>query len=204
SLLPALSARAPEFPVIRADQARGFIYFAYAPQEDVSGNLNSTITFFRSADGGATWSAPVALSGPKCVGTRMAVGPDGELYVVWEDFSTSQALGRKSVNFGNTFGPVFTVADMLDNLGMPPPGWTPDHNRVNPVYYQNGHDLESTFPSIAVDGSSGLRRGAVYVTWAERGQGTIVPATQTVFEREPNDFWANATEIAVGQEMAGF
>ena len=53
------------------------------------------IEIVRSVDGGATWGAPqvidevcrsAALSFPFVQGSQVAVGPDGEVYVVWERY----------------------------------------------------------------------------------------------------------------------
>src|SRR5207237_6637789 len=113
---------------------------------------------------GQTWSPAMALSSSYCNGARAAAGPDGELYVGWDDCQSRQVMGRRSDNFGTSFSAPFVVAPMLDNLGTKPIGYYyPPSCRMNPVYptYNSAPD----FPAIDVDRSSGPRRGTLYVTW---------------------------------------
>jgi hypothetical protein len=160
----------------------------------------STIIFLRSVDDGRTWSAPIKLSGPKSNGTELVIGPDGEVYVFWEDFAAGSIVGRKSLDQGVSFGPQFVVAPIYDDY-FAPTGMTPD-GRSNPAYY-HGASLAASFPSIAVDRSNGPRRGWLYATWAEHSNAPAAPTSRSIGEREPNDYWAAATPIQIGDWVGG-
>jgi hypothetical protein len=186
-------------PYLTCDPVRGYLYLTYT---HTLSKLSYTPSFVRSLDGGLTWSAPQTLGSSHCNGVRSAVGPDGELYVVWEDFGTSQMLGRKSTSFGANFGPPFVVATINDNLNMSPPAW------FGPRRYNSMYPLLSTsppdFPSIAVDRGAGPYRGRVYLTWAENAAGTVGPGTGSVTDVEPNDFFINATPVQIGQDIVHY
>ncbi len=193
----------PDFPLIyfavdrpwvTCDPERGYVYLSYAR---FGGSLHQ-IEIIRSLDGGATWSAPLVLSGTRCNGARPAVGPDGELYVVWEDFEAAQMVGRKSVDFGASFGPPFVVGAVLDNLGMAPPGYVSRDHLLPPGLF-----VGPDFPSVAVDRSSGLGRGTACVAWADYATGTVSPQTGGKGESEPNDFLVNATPVSMGDDISG-
>jgi hypothetical protein len=79
------------------------------------------IFFSRSTDGGATFSAPMQISSQGTInqGSAPVVGPDGTLYIVWEQFS--QFLGQpsfivftKSTDGGATFIPPTQIATLND------------------------------------------------------------------------------------------
>jgi hypothetical protein len=160
----------------------------------------STVLFLRSLDGGRTWSTPLVLSGPKSNGTELIAGPDGEVYVFWEDFAAASIVGRKSVDQGMSFEPEFVVGPIYNSF-FAPPGMTPD-GRGNPLYYPDGI-FAPTFPAMAVDRSDGPRRGWLYATWAERSNAPALPASRFGVEREPNDSWGSATPIQIGDHVYG-
>ena len=57
--------------------------------------LRDQIEFQRSEDGGHSWSPPLRLSSDGeqglVQGSRPAVGPDGEVHVVWGSVDTTEA-----------------------------------------------------------------------------------------------------------------
>ncbi len=194
-----------EMPHLVCDPDRDHIYLFYIRVHVASPDFTSfehTLEYVRSTDGGLTWTAPVALSGTTSGGPGAAVGPDGEVYVFWQDLATQQLLARKSSDFGVSFGPAFAVAPMLDNFASGPPGYRPRLERESPVYLC-GCLFAPNIPSVAVDRSSGPERGRVYVTWSERSSGVVSPIVETRFEQEPNDGLATATPVAVGQMVEG-
>jgi len=194
-------------PFISCDPARGYLYVTYTHTRyvTVGGNYVEYFPYFvRSLDGGQTWSAPQTLGSAYCNGVRSAVGPDGELYVVWEDYSSGQMLGRKSTDFGAGFGPGLVLATIRDNQRAEPPGWLAPQVRYNPAYYPQLDNPPPNFPSIAVDRTTGPYRGRVYVTWTEYAVGTVGPGSGVVSDQEPNDFFANATPVAIGQDVVHY
>jgi hypothetical protein len=140
---------------IASDSSNGNLYVSYT-DFFAAGNR---VMFTRSTDGGATWSTPIQMNSSgangRVQGSRPAVGPGGEVYVVWKELNNAGVQDfirvRKSVNAGSTFGTVFTAASYFDNFGSGAPGF----NRERAV----------SFPSIAVDRSGGPNNGRVYVSY---------------------------------------
>jgi hypothetical protein len=170
----------------------------------------------RSTDGGATWSSPMSLSNPAddgfVQGSRPAVGPNGEVYAVWQAVGQSSGSGfnspygrdymriRKSTDFGLSFNSEVTADSVFSNFSNGGPGF----NRGSGV----------TFPSIAVDRSEGAHRGRVYLTWNESidfydaplpnlPAAPPYPPGSVRTELEPNDGSLIATTFSVGQALSG-
>lgn len=85
------------------------------------GDPNSTrvyITFnqgsIRSDDLGATWTSPVSLGSG--IGFLPRVGPQGQLYVTYWDFSNGVML-RRSLDGGTSFGSPIRIATRMDVWG---------------------------------------------------------------------------------------
>ena len=181
-------------PRIASDPVRHYLYVSYT---EGLGRL----FFVRSLDQGQTWSVPLALNNtPTSSFARPAVGPDGELYVLSEDFSSQQIVGRKSTDFGANFEPPFVVAPILDDLNLPSPSWLGGHG--NPVYPVIVSAPDG--PSVAVDLSNSPNRGRVYATWTDHATGTLGPSLGYASEDEPNNFFANATPVQIGQDIRHF
>jgi len=192
-------------PRVACDPIRGHLYIAYSLVEGTpSGTIatyESTIQFVRSLDGGQTWSAPQALSSADCNGAQVATGPDGEVYVVWEEFGSREVVGRRSLDFGVSFGEPFVVATMHDNLSGTWIGWLSSSERKSPAYLYPA--LPTNFPSLAVDRSGGPRRGAVYVTWPEHSDGAVQPVTRFHHDTEPNDGLGQANPVELNTRITG-
>src|SRR5207237_220233 len=69
---------------------RGNVYVSWTKLDNIDNR--STITFSRSTDGGNKFSPPIQVTpdakGFNVDGSRLAVGPAGEIYVAWFDKST--------------------------------------------------------------------------------------------------------------------
>lgn len=111
-----------------------------------------------SDDGGETWSAPNQLSAAHnntAVGGRQGSavrsGPDGAVYVVWEDgdINGTKQVVAVSHDGGVSFSRPITIAYF--------------HDIQNPIPGANFRT--SSFASASVDQTN----GAVYVAWADRG-----------------------------------
>jgi hypothetical protein len=80
----------------------------------------SPIFFVRSTDGGATFSAPKAISGNVLYGqgSHPVVGPDGSVYVVWTGSTRLQSLNSawmvKSTDGGATFSKPVAISQLTD------------------------------------------------------------------------------------------
>lgn len=135
------------------------------------------IELYRSNDGGDTWLGPAIVSpdatyntdptdpgcgatGPLQISSSPAIGPNGEVYVVWQfgpDFTPPVVAGTtvkimvgRSLDGGATFDPPVTVADLFSLRHNPPVG------------YSKNRFLD--FPRIAV-ATTGQYRGRVYVSY---------------------------------------
>ncbi len=128
----------------------------------------STMLFSRSADGGATWSAPIRISSRDGLprddngsveGFTGAVADDGTLYAVWSDASTivftaSRDGGRtftRSRDIVKVAPPYFQVADVSRANGFPQIGWSGCHGERGCVQ----------------------RYGVLYVTWSDYRNGDV-------------------------------
>jgi len=128
--------------------------------------VESPIVLSYSDDRGASWSGPHPVSSPDLnfnQGSVPAVGPNGEVYVVFENGNgtgfNGQAMVAKSVDGGNSFARpirVDAIIEICDHLN--------DDGRCA---LKNSNWRVNSFPSIAVDGAS----GAVYVVWGDYRRG---------------------------------
>jgi hypothetical protein len=196
------------------DPLTGNLYVSYSHFDVFLGQLVSDeIRIVRSIDDGQIWSNPQTLSNPGDAGlvqgSRPAVGPDGEVYVVWHaigqpsdvpngnsPFGRDFLRVRKSTDDGATFGSEVTADSVFSNFGSGAPGF----NR----------GLGITFPGIAVDRSSGPYRGRVYLTWNEslNFYNDPLPDPEVDFalarnESEPNNGPLAATPFVPGEVLRG-
>lgn len=157
-------------PYLVADNAKksphkGNIYIAWTRFDEYDSKLpsdSSQIYFSYSADKGKHFATPFRISdtGGDCSdddatveGGVPAVGPDGEVYIVW-----SGPLGLvfdKSEDGGRTFGKDKVLSKLVG-------GWKID---VDGVSRCNG------FPVTKVDLSDGSNQGTIYVNWIDERNG---------------------------------
>ena len=184
-----------------ADSSSGRLYLAYAEFDKSPPTVR--IRFVRSNNEGFNWSTPITLSSAADEGDVMdpcvAVGPNGEVYALWQHFDEATALHqyrfRVSTDGGLTFGFQQTAATYCANEGVGAPGF----NRLR----------AAIAPSMAVDRTHGQYRGRVYVSFSASydytGDTWVAqpPASTVRFESEPNDGPASADAFTVGQTLRG-
>ncbi len=132
---------------------RGTLYMAWTR----IGPTHTTyeIHVVSSFDQGATWTTPVRVSeSVLSVAASPAVGPNGELYVAWYDYTSSKIQVDVSFDGGLTFGNDVDVASVSLITGLP-----------------NGSFRANSNPSLDVDISGGPHDGNLYVCWGNN-QGT--------------------------------
>jgi len=178
---------------IAADSLTGNLYVSWT----LFTASSNAIFFSRSTDDGATWSAPLQMSLPaeagRVQGSRPAVGPNGEVYVTFSSLGTVDVdfmMVRKSTDFGATFGPEVVAASEYSNFASGAPGF----NRSRGI----------TFPSIAIDRSTGTNRGRVYVAYNEAVNfygDSLGGPSQSEVENDGN--FANATPFTPGETLRG-
>src|SRR6266516_2983371 len=136
----------------------------YMPWALFEGSHGTKIVFQRSTDGGLTWTPILHLShspNTQNQGTTVAVGPEGEVYVAWEDFHKDQILFTRSLDCGQTFELERGISSIVP-VPEPLPG--------------SAYRLDS-FPRMAVSQTT----GSVFITWADyrTGDADVVLARST-------------------------
>ena len=170
-----------------ASRSQGNVYLAWT-RFDVYGSADpehrSQIYFTRSTDQGQTYAMPFRISdtGGDCIdsdntveGAVPAVGPNGEVYVVW-----AGPLGLvldKSSDGGLTFGKDKVIGNM-------PGGWDFD---VEGLSRANG------MPVTGVDLSNGPNKGTLYVNWIDARNGD--PDVFVMSSRNGGDTWSAPVRV---------
>ena len=195
-------------PWLACDPVSGNLYLAYVANTYTGSPIpdrspDQPVVLVRSLDGGQTWSAPLTISGPGALGSRVEVGASGEVLVCWQDYFTKQVMVRRSVDSGVTFLPEQSVAGFNDNsrVRMPGIGISDNVGRAHPYhYYEDGNVFD--FPQMAVDRTTGPNRGTVYMVWAEVAEGAFAPTSgRAISETEPNDTPLTANPIEIGDSF---
>lgn len=166
---------------------RGNVYLAWT-RFDVYGSADpdchSHIYFSRSTDGGKTFAMPFRISdkGGDCrdsddtvEGVVPAVGPNGEVYVIW-----AGPLGlvfKKSLDGGLTFG-----KDKV--IGLMPGGWD---------FSVEGLDRANGMPVTGVDLSNGPNKGTLYVNWIDARNGD--PDVFVMSSRDGGETWSTPVRV---------
>ena len=168
-------------------RSKGNVYLAWT-RFDVYGSANpehrSQIFFTRSTDQGQTFSMPFRISetGGDCVdsdntveGAVPAVGPNGEVYVVW-----AGPLGLvldKSTDGGLTFGKDKVIGDM-------PGGWD---------FSVAGLSRANGMPVTGVDLSNGPNKGTLYVNWIDARNGD--PDVFVMSSKDGGESWTSPVRV---------
>ena len=141
-------------PYIGIDETTGpFAGRVYVSWTRFTSNSASDIMVAYSSDGGGSFAFSLRPVSNSLLnqGSVPVVGPDGTLYVVWNDLSNSQIMGAKSTDGGASFSsPIVVSAYVL--LPSPLP---------NSLFRVNSN------PTAAVDDTN----GNVYVAWADYRSG---------------------------------
>ena len=139
---------------------RDTIYVAWDNATGGNGKTSSSngVLVSHSIDGGRTFSAPVyatdASGGPKSViAADPFVAPDGALYVAWNDLQNSRIAVSRSVDGGQSFGPVSTIAPTQATYEVAVPAMSVRQALI--------------YPACGVDAGSGPRRGTLYCSWMD-------------------------------------
>jgi len=152
-------------PMIAADTNlrspfRDSVYIAWDAAS--GGTPGGGIRLGRSTDHGATFTVTRVdnPSGPgQSIGAVPFVGPNGELYVAWNDFHNNIIAFNRSFDGGVTFGPQSTIAPKTIpfDIGIPA-----EFSRRALVY-----------PACDTDRSRGPHRGRLYCSWMDLTAGSV-------------------------------
>lgn len=168
-------------------RSKGNVYIAWT-RFDVYGSTNpehrSQIYFTRSTDQGQTYSMPFRVSdtGGDCIdsdntveGAVPAVGPNGEVYLVW-----AGPLGLvmdKSLDGGLTFGKDKVISNM-------PGGWD---------FEVQGLSRANGMPITGVDLSNGPNKGTLYVNWIDARNGDSDVFVMS--SKDGGDSWSSPARV---------
>jgi hypothetical protein len=153
------------FDTCKDSKYKGNLYAAWTRFDEYGSKKpedKTHIYFSRSRDGGKTFTVPHRISetpgdcldsSKTLMGTMLAVGPKGEVYVIW--CGPKGIALVKSTDGGFTFGKEKTLTDT-------PGAW--DFG-VKGIFRCNG------LPSIGVDLSDGPHRGTIHVNWGDLRHG---------------------------------
>ena len=126
------------------------------------GSVGGGIRVATSTDHGLSFSVHRVdnPNGPgKAIGAVPFVGPDGEVYVAWNDYAASTIAFNRSFDGGNTWGTPRVISNQ--SLGL---------QALPPAQSFRGALL---YPTCSADRSAGPHRGRLYCAWMDAGrQGT--------------------------------
>jgi len=147
-------------PMIAADTNRNSpfrdnVYIAWDAAS--GGTIGGGIRVGTSSDHGATFTVTRAddPSGPgKSIGAQPFVGPNGELYVAWNDYHANAIGFNRSLDGGKTWGTAHSIASksLAFDIALPA-----EFSRGALVY-----------PSCDADRSNGAHRGRLICSWMDQ------------------------------------
>jgi hypothetical protein len=146
-------------PMIAADTNprspfRDSVYVAW--DAAAGGSIGGGVRFARSIDHGKTFSV-VRVDDPRgpgrAIGAVPFVGPNGEVYVAWNDFAANAIVFNRSLDGGVTWGSPRTIAPKTLAFDIAVPA---EFSRGALVY-----------PACDTDRSSGAHRGRLYCSWMD-------------------------------------
>ena len=149
-------------PMITADTSVGSpfkdnIYVAW--DAAAGGSTGGGIRVGASSDHGSSFTVTRAddPSGPgRGIGASPAVGPNGELYVAWNDYSANTIEFNRSFDGGQTWGQQNTISSKVIPFDIAIPA---ESYRAALVY-----------PALDVDRTNGPFRGRLYCSWMDLTQ----------------------------------
>jgi hypothetical protein len=146
-------------PMITADTNlaspfRDSVYIAW--DAAVGGSTSGGVRLARSTDHGATFTT-VRVDDPKgpggSIGADPFVGPNGEVYVAWNDYAANTITFNRSFDGGATFGSPTVIASKLIPFDIA----IPAEDRREALVY----------PACDADRSSGPNRGRLSCSWMD-------------------------------------
>jgi hypothetical protein len=174
-------------PMITADTNlnspfRDNVYIAW--DAAVGGSSGGGIRVATSSDHGTTFTVTRAddPSGPgKSIGAVPFVGPNGELYVAWNDYKANEIAFNRSFDGGRTWDQQRTIAPK--NLAF---------DIAIPAEFSRG---ALVYPACDTDRSDSAHRGRLYCSWMDR----TAAGTTDIFLSYSDDqgaTWSNPAPVA--------
>ena len=174
----------------------GNLYHAWTA---FGGNNNNDIEVSRSTNAGQSWSSPINVSqtvnaGNHSQGVHIQTGPNGEVYVSFTIYDNWPS-DEDAIGFARSFdgGETYESFRAIDNIRGIRNSATSKNQRVN------------SFPSTAVDISTGPNRGNIYIVWPNIGYPGINTGNDIdiymIRSEDNGDTWS--APIRVNQDPAG-
>jgi hypothetical protein len=178
---------------------RGNVYVAW---NEIVGNSTHQMLFSRSVDGGVSFRRPVVelTSFPSegtCrpgIGTQVAVGPKGEVYVVWIAHPLRICF-QKSLDGGITFTKAREIVQ-YNLVGHSQPNCQPKTDPSSVASFQmvlNGDIRVKEWPSLAVDTSKSPHRGTIYMALPS-GDPPDEADVFLVYSRDGGETWSGVDQ----------
>src|SRR5712675_2594679 len=120
------------------------------------GSIGGGVRVATSSDHGASFSITRAddPSGPgRSIGASPAVGPNGELYVAWNDYVANVIVFNSSSDGGRSWGVPVTISRKT----------LPFDIRIPAESFRGA----LVYPSLDVDRSNGSHRGRLFASWMD-------------------------------------
>lgn len=194
----------------------GSVYLTWT---EFSPDGSLVVLFSRSTDGGRAFSDPIRVSQPEAsfgratqgIGTQVAVGPGGEIYIVWVDVPSRTRLWfARSYDGGASFSSPTAIA-MTNALGHENYACVPQEPEAlgTARWVLNGDiRIPANLPSLAVDTSGSFEkaspdynpyRGRIYVVAPHDQDGiqpTVLDESDVAFFYSTDDgtTWENTRE----------
>ncbi|MEP6743130.1 MAG: sialidase family protein [bacterium] len=173
-------------PMITADQntgspSRDNVYIAWDAAS--GGSIGGGVRVATSTDHGASFSTRRVddPSGPgRSIGASPAVGPNGEVYVAWNDYVANAIIFNRSFDGGNSWGTPVTIS----------PKTLPFDIRIPAESFRGA----LVYPALGVDSSTGIHRGRIYCSWMDL---TVANVTDIFISYSDNDgaTWSPAVPV---------
>ena len=180
-------------PMITADANLGSpfrdnVYIAWDAAS--GGSAGGGVRLARSTDHGASFTTTRVddLKGPgRSIGATVTTGPNGEVYVAWNDFAANAIVFNRSFDGGVTFGTptVISTKQAVFDVGVPA-----EFNRRALVY-----------PACDADRSTGPHRGRITCSWMDFAGSTSHTDIFTSVSDDKGATWSAAR--SVGDSHAG-
>ena len=183
------------------DDAPSSAYYgrSYMVFTEFSGSFFNRVVLSYTTNGGVSWSNIAPVSPPPLgnnfhQGADITIGPNGEVLVVWANNRGINPILEDSLGFAkSTDGGITWPVSRCNASDM---NGIRDFNGAMLGIRVNG------FPRIAVDKSSGQRRGWIYVVTAEKNLAPALDNADVVLHRS-TDGGTTWTKTRVNQDPAG-
>lgn len=178
-------------PMITADANvnspfRDNVYIAWDAAS--GGSVGGGVRLARSTNHGATFTSTRIddPNGPgQSIGTSPSVGPNGEVYVAWNDYKANTIVFNRSFDGGQTWDIPKTISSKTIPFDIAIPA---ESFRGALVY-----------PSLDVDRSTGSYRGRIYCSWMDL---TPAKVTDIFLSYSDNQGATWSTPIRVGDQTS--